>query len=121
MSRGIRIFKIAVLITLIGVLTALFYPFVVPGILAGLLAAPRHEKWIGVLVALLVAIGWRLGSGEWIVRINGSAAVEWPGELTRAAVNWAFGSILVTVGIRMPRYFMNGLKSARTEPGRGVH
>jgi hypothetical protein len=121
MSRGIRIFKIAVLITLIGVLTTLFYPFVVPGILVGLLAAPRHEKWIGVLVALLVAIGWRLGSGEWIVRINGSATVEWPGELTRAAVNWAFGSILVIVGIRMPRYFMNGLKSVQTEPGRGVH
>jgi hypothetical protein len=49
--------------------------------------------------------------GTWIVRIGGDVPGEWPIELMRVVVNWAFGTILVQAGFRMPRYFREGLQS----------
>ena len=74
-------------------LSILFFPFVIPGMLLSPVVRERSGPWILGLAALLIVVTWRMIVGSWIVRIGGDLPGEWPVELMRVVVNWAFGSI----------------------------
>lgn len=106
------VLKIIVLSLIAIGLLSLFWIFLIPGIALWFLFRERYHHWIGSIVALLVMLTLRFSTGEW-QRLGEQGSGDWFVELMHAIFSWAIGSILVTAGYNMPRYFLDGLNSIK--------
>lgn len=89
-------------------ISILFFPFVVPGMLLARFVKSPHERWVTSIAALLIVVVWRMIFGTWVVNFGGDSPGEWMVECLELVVSWAVGVIFVRAGFRMPRYFMEG-------------
>lgn len=109
MKIASAILKIVVL-GLIGIgALSLFGVYVIPGMLLWWILRGRYEGWMGAATALLIVLILRLSMDAWPMRIGGQSSGEWFVELMLGIVSWAIGSILVTAGYNLPRFFLDGL------------
>ena len=111
MKKLFAILKIVIL-SLIGmVLLGLFWAFLVPGMMLWWILRERYQEWVGVATALGILLIWRFFAGEWNARADGQSSGDLGMELALGAVSWAIGSILVSAGYRIPKYFLEGLRT----------
>jgi hypothetical protein len=108
MSRTLNLLKVLIRGAVIVVISILFFPFVVPGMLLSKYVKSPHERWVIPVAALLINVVWRMICGTWVVDIGGDTQGEWMVESLELVVSWAFGVIFVRAGFQMPRYFMEG-------------
>lgn len=111
MNRTLPLLKVLIFGTCSAALTILFFPFVIPGMLLSRIVKNPHERWVLPSTALLIVVGWRMICGTWAVSIGGDSDDDWMVEGMELVVSWAFGVIFVRAGFRMPRYFLEGLRS----------
>ncbi len=106
------VLKIALLLVVGGAFLLLLGAYLIPGILLWWIFGERYKGWIGTATALVVVVGLRSFSGQWPASIGEFGSSGWYVELTSLVLSWAVGSILVSVGYDIPRYFLEGLMSA---------
>lgn len=116
MNRVVPLLKILIRGAFAVVISILFFPFVVPGMLLSTFVKSPHERWVLPAAALLIVVVWRMIFGTWVVQIGGDSHGEWSVESLELVVNWATGAIFVRAGFLMPRFFLEGLQSTPRRP-----
>jgi hypothetical protein len=108
MKTSLLILKIIVL-GLIGLgALALFWVYVVPGIVLGFLRLDQRHKWLPGVTALFIVGILRFSTGTWQIKFGDMDPGPWYVQCAAGLLQWAVASILVSAGCRIPQYFMNG-------------
>jgi hypothetical protein len=111
MNRATTILKVIALSIVSLVAAIFFWPFAVAGISAFFVSGMRFNRRVSSAFALLAAVCWRLGVGEWPLRIGEGSSTILYLEAFRGIVNWAFASIFVSAFAHWPAKLVEGYRS----------
>lgn len=87
---------------------ALFWVYMIPGIVLGLLRLDQRYKWLPGVLALLIVGILRVSTGAWQIKLGDMDPGPWYVQCVAGLLQWAMADILVSAGCRIPEYFMNG-------------
>lgn len=89
----------------------LFWPFAVGGFLVAGLSRKRVDQLVPTMIALVIAIGCRILTGEWQVQFGDRPPDRWYHELLPAVTSWSMGTIIVFFYAKLVVKFMEGYGS----------
>lgn len=114
MKRIVNMMKV-IAVSLISVVVAIFlWPFFAAGVFSYFASGMRFNRWLSSAFALLAAVIWRLGFGEWPLRVGSGSATNWYIETFLAVVNWAFAAIFVSAFAHGTAKVVEGYKFTKT-------
>jgi len=87
---------------------AMFFPFVVPGIVAGLIFKNRHPETISGIAGAVLVVVYRLLSGEWSVYFGPIDSEEVVFQVFGGLVSWGIGTLLFLAGFKIPVWITEG-------------
>jgi|GEM_PF-3032355 len=111
MKQAANMIKVIALSTISLVAAVILWPFSVAGVIAYLVSGMRFNRWVSSGFALLAAVGWRLATGVWPLRIGDGSTGYWFVEAMSAIVNWALAAIFVSAFALWPTKLVEGYRS----------
>ena len=101
--------KTLLLIILLSLL--LFWPFLIPGIVLGLVLRGRLAFPISIVSGLLLVALYRYLNQQWTLPLGESDDLNILYEIAFGLISWAIGAMLFLAGYRVPSHLSEGFRS----------
>jgi hypothetical protein len=115
MSQTLNILKLALLIPIGAFFLLLFWVYLIPEILLGILLRKHSIKWPIPILALLIVIANLFITGRFFMRMGDMTNGPWYVLCLGVLIDWAIAVVFVSPGYMMPKTFIEGFTSGKKQ------